>query len=191
MDDLDHWNVCKEFSIVQAALIIAGLDPASFQYTIEDMSIFTRPEAYEAAKAALVNSVESTNLSANIHRRGRSGDIDLYKTTILGKDLRAFLLDRKKVIESNKESDRQSYLDPDHPHYAPKLAAVVSAWLEVEGDPELERLSPKQVLTRWLRNNAQNFELTNAEGDPIESSIEECARVANWKPGKGRHKKRS
>jgi hypothetical protein len=45
--------------------------------------------------------------------------------------------------------------------------------------------TPKQVLMKWLRDHAEEFELLAAEGKPNELGIEECAKVANWQPTGG------
>jgi hypothetical protein len=42
--------------------------------------------------------------------------------------------------------------------------------------------SPKQSLTKWLREHASEFNLTDDEGKPNETGIEEAAKVANWQP---------
>lgn len=71
-----------------------------------------------------------------------------------------------------------AYLDPEHPRYAPKLAAAVSAWLAVEGHAGM---SPKAALEKWLNDNANAFGLVNEAGKPNATGIEECAKVANWR----------
>jgi hypothetical protein len=53
----------------------------------------------------------------------------------------------------------------------------VKAWQAVI-DPV--KKSPKQALGKWLREHAVEFGLTNEEGQPIETAIEECSKVANW-----------
>ncbi|CAJ0770188.1 hypothetical protein R8510_00347 [Ralstonia chuxiongensis] len=74
------------------------------------------------------------------------------------------------------------FLDPDHPRYAPKLAAAVSAWRAVDGG---KGASPKQAIAKWLREHADEFGLADASGKPNETGIEEVAKVANWQPTGG------
>ena len=74
------------------------------------------------------------------------------------------------------------YLDSSNPRYAPKLAAAVRAWQAVT-DPNGRH--PKQALLKWLRENAAEFGLSDEEGKPNETGIEEIAKVANWQPGGG------
>ena len=74
------------------------------------------------------------------------------------------------------------YLDPLHPRYAPKLAAAVRAWMAAE---DSAGKTPKQALSKWLRENAITFGLMSDEGKPNEQGIEECAKVANWRTDGG------
>lgn len=86
----------------------------------------------------------------------------------------------------NEEAGMPGYMDPRNPRYAPKLAAAVSAWLAV--DEAAPGKSPKQTLERWIREHAAGFGLTDDEGKPVETAMEECAKVANWQPGGGASK---
>jgi len=79
-------------------------------------------------------------------------------------------------------TDSPNFLDRGNPRYAPKLAAAVLAWQAVT-DPCGKH--PKQALMRWLREHAAEFGLTDDEGKPNETGIEEVAKVANWQPGGG------
>lgn len=45
--------------------------------------------------------------------------------------------------------------------------------------------SPKQAIQVWLRKNALSFRLLDDDGKPMESAIEEIAKIANWKPKGG------
>jgi hypothetical protein len=69
------------------------------------------------------------------------------------------------------------YLDPNHPRYAPKLAASVNAWLAVT-DPK--KISPKKALEKWLRENAARFGMTDDEGNPVTQAVDDCSKIANW-----------
>jgi hypothetical protein len=79
-------------------------------------------------------------------------------------------------------TEAPDYLDKRNPRYAPKLAAAVQAWMSVT-DPG--KKSPKQALDKWLREHAAEFGLTDEDGKPIESAVEEISKVANWKQSGG------
>lgn len=81
-----------------------------------------------------------------------------------------------------QKSGKPEYLDPNHPRYAPKLAAAVEAWLNVT---EVSGTSPKQALMRWLRKNAARFGLTGSDGMPAAKSVDGIATVANWNQNGG------
>jgi len=56
----------------------------------------------------------------------------------------------------------------------------VRAWLAIESVEDLSGKHPKQVLLKWLRENAASYGLTDGEGKPMETSINEIAKIANW-----------
>jgi len=67
-----------------------------------------------------------------------------------------------------------------------KLAAAVRAWNEVTADPEsLNGKTPKKALEVWLRKHANEYGLTNDDGNPNKLGIQEICKVANWKPAGG------
>lgn len=74
------------------------------------------------------------------------------------------------------------YLDPNHPRYAPKLAAAVQAWLAVT-DPG--KKTPKTALKEWLQEHAGEYKGLTSDGEPLETPINQCAKVANWEPEGG------
>ena len=74
MDGLDHWRICDELSVIQAALLIAGLDPGEEcvgEY-VEEWDANKRPSGYDAVKSALVNAIQGGRLSATLRHRGRA-----------------------------------------------------------------------------------------------------------------------
>ncbi len=88
----------------------------------------------------------------------------------------------RSIAGRGVRSEALDFLDPNHPRYAPKLAAAVSAWLAVESS---KGVSPKQAIAKWLREHAEAFGLSDANGKPNETGIEEVAKVANWQPSGG------
>ena len=115
-------------------------------------------------------------------------DPDWNMTTVEVENLKIWLRSRgftSGFFFPNEEAGRPGYLDPKNPRYPPKLAAAVSAWIAVE-DPHGR--SPKQSLDRWLREHAAEFGLTDDDGNPVNTAMEECSKVANWQPGGGASK---
>lgn len=193
----EYWHLCDEFSVRQAALLIVGLDPASETGTwCEAWKEHERPRGYEAVKQAIgaalrkgVIKGEHVPKSDTDWNGNEVGDIEGTtepdRSTIERNSLVSWLQGRgvrNGFFFPDSSSGAPDYLDPKNLRYAPKLAASVQAWLAV-ADPGAK--SPKQALDKWLRENAAHFGLTDDEGKTNETAIEECAKVANWKPGGG------
>ncbi len=111
-------------------------------------------------------------------------DANWGKSVIVVNDLRDWLLSKgfRTGFFFPDSSDAPDYLDINNPRYAPKLAAAVKAWQTVI-DPQGK--TPKQAITKWLREHASDYGLTDGEGKPNETGIEEVAKVVNWQPGGG------
>jgi hypothetical protein len=189
LSSLDYWRLCDELNIIQAALLVVGEDPAYSDLRDE-------PSGYEAAINAISRALKAGRIEGELvpeYRADLNGNsepidrsIDLRESTVLVTSLREWLVSRG--ISSGfffpGEPSQPGYLNPEHPRYAPKLAAAVTAWQSFEKLPISGR-SPKQVLSKWLREHAAKFGLSDDEGNPNETGIEEVAKVANWQPAGG------
>lgn len=192
MESMDYWRLCDELSVMQAALLIVSEDPSKNDY-VENWDMDKRPTGYEAAKTAISNALRRGGIEGKL--------IPFYETDINGnfcgdiqdsinvkesrvdvESLRAWL--RSRGIQSGfffpTASDAPDYLNSNHPRYAPKLAAAVQAWLAVGDDAGKNGKSVKSSLEKWLREHAANYKLSDDEGKPNETGINECAKVANW-----------
>ncbi|SAL38682.1 hypothetical protein AWB68_01692 [Caballeronia choica] len=100
-------------------------------------------------------------------------------TTVAVDDVRAWLMSRgfREGFFFPDATDAPDYLNPSDPRYAPKLAAAVSAW---QANPNPKGRSVKDALKKYVREHAAEFRLTDEEGKPNETGIEEVAKVANW-----------
>lgn len=107
--------------------------------------------------------------------------LDIEETLVAESDLKEWLRSRgfKSGFFFPENAENPDYLNPEHPCYAPKLAAAVSAWTEVSKQEDSNR-TVKQRLDKTLREHAAEFGLTDDEGKIIESAIDQCAQVANW-----------
>ena len=195
LSSLDFWRLCDALTVVQAALLLAGVDPSKndVELYVEERAPSSQPPKYPAIKTALEHAIRRSKLKAYVIYYSDpttqnkplekydllSDSICWLQTSILVSDLKAWL--SEKGICSGfffpTAKEDADYLDPLHPRYAPKLAAAVRAWQAIT---EPKGKTPKTALMKWLRENASNFELTDAEGKVNESGIEECAKVANW-----------
>lgn len=198
MQGLDFWRLCDEMSIVQAALLIAGNDPSSDAEYVEGWAPEKRPKGYAAAKTAISNALRRGAIKGQLVPHFEcdingnlcgaiEGLIDVQSSQIEVESLRAWLSGRglRTGFFFPEKAIAQDYLDPEHPRFAPKLAAAVCAWLATASESATSGKSPKQALTKWLREHASEFGLTDDEGKPNETGIEEAAKVANWQPSGG------
>ena len=188
-DDFDFWRLCDELSIRDAALLISGVSPAKYS-DVERKGIGDRPKGYEAAKTAMVNALRKGRIPGEIEEEmeydmnGPAGPIHgsvSIDSRVEVEGLRSWLLSRgmKTGFFFPEVEEVPDYMNPQHPRYAPKLAAAVRAWLAVT-DPGGKH--PKQALAKWLREHATEFGLSDDEGKPIDAGIEDAAKVANWQP---------
>jgi len=196
MDKMDYWRLCDELSVIQAALLMLGIDPQQHPYVM-NWKEHERPENFSAALAALSHAIQGGRLPATIRTTVEKGwdstieaeyeyktdDPYWQKTTILVEDLKVWLRGRgfKTGFFFPQATDAPDYLDPTHKNYAPKLSAAIEAWQAVNADPDLMKgKTVKQALLKWLRKNADQFGLTKDDGNPNEQGIEEIAKISNW-----------
>lgn len=223
--DIDPlWGLHDEFTVEQAAALIAGYDPGYVARCRSDTNFESTFSKLYPAQTALINASNAKKLKVELRYSAREygyadqlADLEyaeleseftfgrtakedeipsgehscFYKpfpdwtlSTVNREDLMAWLVSRgmKTGFFFQATTDAPDYLDSNHPRYAPKLAASVNAWLAVTAP---NGRHPKQALTKWLREHAAEFGLSDEEGKPNETGIEEVAKVANWQPGGG------
>lgn len=195
MESLDYWRLCDELSIIQAALLLAESDPSGENGYAENWQMHQRPHGYEAAKTGITNAfrrgaikgrlIPHYEYDINGNQCGEIDDsINLVESRVDVESLRGWLTTRgiRTGFFFPAATDAPDYLDPKNHRYAPKLAAAVQAWQSVT---DAGGKHPKQALAKWLREHAAEFGMTDDEGKPNETGIEEAAKVANWQPGGG------
>lgn len=190
------WRLCESVNVVQATLLILGRDPgitpANF---FERSSAAEKPQGYDAVKYAISNALIAGSIKGvhfalidnafrGVDSRDAPGTTDIDLSTVEVSSLRAWLQSRgfKSGFFFPDSTDAPDYLDKSHPRYAPKLAAAVNAWLSVTAT---NGKHPKGALTKWLRENAATYGLTDEDGKLNDNGVEECAKVANWQPTGG------
>src|SRR5690349_7810721 len=131
MDALDYWRLCDELSVVQAALLILGIDPAEMQEYIDGYSSQNRPKGYDALMAALGNAIMGRRLPAKLGYTDYSEEqISWHATSIKVDDLRKWLSSRgvSSGFFFPNEAAGPDFLAISHPNYSSKLAAAIKAW---------------------------------------------------------------
>lgn len=193
MEELDFWRLNESLTVIQAALLVAGASPGSLGDYVEHMDLESRPGDYEAAKYAIRAALLAGKIEGRIVEEVEfdshhtpigylRGSADIRESSVDVESLRSWLLRRgfRTGFFFPESAGQPDYLDHSHARYSPKLAAAVRAWLAIDSVDDLKGRHPKQAILKWLRENAANFDLTDVEGKPMESSINEIAKIANW-----------
>ena len=83
MDPFDFWRLCDELTVVQAALLVAGIDPSSEEGVgCDDRPVQEQPRGYAAAKAAMTHAARSGSLAVSVRHSAREvGEAD-YQTAV-------------------------------------------------------------------------------------------------------------
>lgn len=193
----EWWKFVDEFTVHQAALLIAGVEPNSETGTqCWSWKQHEKPDGYAILLQALSSGLAKGALTGehiplfeydiNGTECGEiAGTTDVERSTVERASLVKWLADRghrKGFFFPNADAGMPDYLNPAHPRYSGKLAAAVNAW-EAVTDPGGKH--PKQALEKWLNEHAERFGMTNDDGMPVKQAVSDCAKVANWKPDGG------
>jgi hypothetical protein len=189
MDRIERWKLADELNVYQISLLIVGYDPSEFE---EDRHS-DWPKEVKIEISPFLNAIKNAARSKKFlfkeieYQSYNESEINWNESLINIDSFCDWLRSRNFVVGfflSAKENDRLSNISGEF--YAPKLAGAVRAWNEVTGSPEaLNGKTPKKALEIWLRKHANEYGLTNKDGNPNEPGIEEICKVANWKPGGG------
>jgi hypothetical protein len=171
---LEYWRLADALSLQQAAVLVVGGDPSTFNPS-------DAPSGFEAVRSALAHAVRGKRLSAHLNA-DEEGHYNIDDVTILVDDLRAWLKSRGFIRGFFfPEPQGPADLARSHPHYSRKLEAAINAWKAVSENEELRRgKTVKQALEVWLRQHAGEYGLTKEDGNPNETGIQEIAKIANW-----------
>lgn len=173
MSGIDHWLHLEELSVIQAALLMVGVNPAGIQDTITQHG--DRPDGFDAAFHAIKSAILSKHLRANEShsaqaisygikpntergvwvvgvgvKNGQAYEVyqmpDWHLTTVRTDDLIAWLEKRGVYPEfffPIGHASEPSCTNKKHPHYSPKLAAAFSAWMHFAKHPD--SVGPKSL----------------------------------------------
>ncbi|MCB2112410.1 MAG: hypothetical protein KDD85_02550 [Parvularculaceae bacterium] len=188
MSEFEYWRLCDQLSLVQAALLMSGHDPSNIEHEVERRAFAKQPPGYAACRQALIAAIETKCLRGYLDYdegcdiNGNSySSLDAERSYVLTEGIGDWLFNRG--VRSNfflPESEApKEYLDPANERFAPKLAAAIRAW-EAVGDDRTIKGTPKQRLEKWLRLHAPEYGLTQKDGKPNESAIQQIAKIANW-----------
>lgn len=186
---IDYWRLADQLTVTQAALLICGYDPSELQDSVYRRAD-VNPHGFVAVRHALKSAIQAETFNHRESLVVDTNDGEYYPDD----DLALVKVDEIKAWLSNKgikrhffffpEEPEGEFLSPTHPRYSPKLAAAVRAWQAME-DEKLHGRTAKQSVKKWLRLHCTDYELSDDEGKPLESAIEEIAKIVNWNPRGG------
>ncbi len=189
MEKIDRWKLADELNVYQIALLIAGFDPSEFEEDDhgrwpQEVRIEISPFLNAIKNAARCKKFIFTEIQYETYNEPEIN----WNESLVNIDSFCDWLRPRNFTDgyflANKESDR--LLDKSGQFYAAKLAAAVRGWREVTASPEaLNGKTPKKALEIWLRKHANEYGLTDKDGNPNKLGIEEICKVANWKPTGG------
>jgi hypothetical protein len=179
MDRISRWKLADELSVYQIALLISGYDPSEFERDQPHMWPSEVMQDISPYLNAIKNASQSKKLifKAVLHEGSYMGDkVDWSHSTVNIESLCEWLRLRNFVdgffIAAQTEVDKLADLSGEF--YAPKLAAAVRAWNEVTANPDaLDGKTPKKALEIWLRKHANEYGLSNKDGNPNELGNED------------------
>lgn len=134
-------------------------------------------ECREAKKYAIISACERGEID---YRRTDGKDFKDPFLEMIGRNI--LVISRESfsawVIQFDDGANVALQLEADCPQYPKKLMVAIEAWQAVTSDPQLlKNMTPKAALLKWLDDNVKRYPWLN------NTSIEEIAKVANWKSG--------
>ncbi|QEE12761.1 hypothetical protein MNL01_07495 [Bartonella krasnovii] len=197
---LELWRLLEKLTIVQAAFLIVGLNPArcrvadlrklenSIIYEDDDWLSSKNAANFRAAYYAIVQAGRNNRLKIE-WEVGFPEDIDEPSSHVLVEDLKEWLSSRGQRPAfffpeggaGEVKDQKYAFQNPNHPRYAPKLAAAVAAW-EVVSEAAPGK-SVKATLAQWLQENGKKYVKKN--GEVTKELIQQASSVANWEPTGG------
>lgn len=185
-----YWRLADSLSVIEASLLVIGREPQGLAEYVENYDPHRRPTGYAAVKAGIIAGIGNKSLKGHLsfftyHEHGSwitdENRYDLSASSVDVASLISWLASRGfSGGYFFSENDGKSGLrDPNHQRYTPKLAAAVEAWESFDESSSASGTA-KQKLAKWLRLHAAKYGLTDDDGKPRETVIEQLATIANW-----------
>ncbi|KCZ92198.1 hypothetical protein [Hyphomonas johnsonii] len=185
------WRLTDKLSVVEASLLVLGIEPQGLAEYIENHEAHQRPKGYAAVKAGIVAGLQNETLKGHLsfvqyqeHGGGWETDYTRHDLSASAVEVDSLInwLTSRGVSEGyffSTDNSKGGLRDASHPRYAPKLAAAVRAWESFDESSSAPGTA-KQRLAKWLRLHAAEYGLTDDDGKSRESVIEQLATIANW-----------
>lgn len=185
-----YWRLADSLSIIEASLLVIGCEPQGLAEYVENHDAHNRPSGYAAVKAGIIAGIGNKSLKGQLnfftyqeHGSWQTDHsrYDLSTSWVEVASLITWLASRgfSSGYFFSENGGKDGLRDPNHPRYTPKLAAAVAAWESFDESSSAPGTA-KQKLAKWLRLHAAKYGLTDDDGKPRETVIEQLATIANW-----------
>lgn len=185
-DPLRLWRLSPFLTIEDAAILIAGGDPA-VQDEIQAGSFpdspyiqvkrTTKHPGFFAAMEALRLAVDHDDIQNDFRAGGHS---EVGQAVVKVEDLKNWLRNRgvaSGFFFPEPPPDREDFNDQSHEHFSPELALAVAAWRALANTEKFRR-GPKAAIEDWLEANPSEWQ---SEAELSVSARERIATLVNWK----------
>ncbi len=185
------WRLADTVSVIEASLLVLGAEPQTLADYIENKIESDQPRGYRAVKAGIIAGLKNSALIGSLRHPEYTDSFgnctqdesryDLHASHVEVASLIKWLASRGVSTGYFFAEDKAkgSLRDPDHPRYAPKLAAAVAAWEAFDENLQASGTA-KQKLAKWLRLHSAKYGLADEDGKLRETVIEQLATIANW-----------
>lgn len=190
-----YWRLADELSAHDAACLIIGIDPEDTNKFFEWVHDHDRnlhkfklvPTGYTATRNALLVALRTKAIEGLYHQDYDANHqwTDVSECYVSVSSLKEWL-SRKGFKNGFFFPDSKpdiDYLDKNHPHYSPKLAAAITVWQAISRDEKYHNNGKtiKQNLINWLTPRAAEFNLIKEDGEINSLAIkDQIAMVSNW-----------
>lgn len=124
MHSTNYWDLCEEYSVIQAALLIVDEDPATLQHVVEQNSPDFRPHGFDAVYSALQKAVSAGSLEASI----RHSIISQGCLQAIAEEYASFSQNNTEILTANNGTSYIYSLAPDW-HLTTIQKADLIKWL--------------------------------------------------------------
>ena len=194
--DLDNfispwWRLADTLNVIEATLLVLGIEPQGVADDVERNSEANQPVGYRAVKAGILAGLKNKSLKGKLRHPEYTDSVGNWSQDESRYDLDTSIVEVESLITwlrsrgfstgyfFSEDPEQHGLKDASHARYAPKLAAAVEAW-ESYDEESTASGTAKQKLAKWLRLHAADYGLTDDEGKPRETVIDQLATIANW-----------
>ncbi|WP_321490665.1 hypothetical protein [uncultured Hyphomonas sp.] len=185
------WRLADTLSVIEASLLVLGVEPQGVAGEVENNVESRQPDGYRAVKAGILAGLKNKSLKGQLNHPEHTDFNGNYSIDETRYDLDRSFVEVESLIGwlrsrgfsrgyfFSDDPQHHGLKDTSHPRFAPKLAAAVEAW-ESYDEESTAPGTAKQRLAKWLRLHAAEYGLTDDEGKPRETVIDQLATIANW-----------